>query len=118
MFALTALFAVVLAVAFAAAGAGKLAGSARVTEVMEHVGVRPPLRGAIGVLEVVAAVGLLIGLWVEWLGVLTSIALVLLMAGAIVFHLRVDDRTRRIVAPAVLLALSLLELIFRSVTAS
>jgi uncharacterized membrane protein YphA (DoxX/SURF4 family) len=57
---------------FTAAGVGKVAGLAQSVGIRDHLAVPPPLSRGIGVLELSAAVGLLVGLAVPALAVLTA----------------------------------------------
>lgn len=118
MFVLTVILSLIAAAVFGTAGVGKLAGSRQVTDVMDRVRVGPALRGAIGVLEILAAVGVIVGLWVEWIGIVAAIGLILLMIGAIAYHVRAGDRSSRgLTPPVALLVLVIVLLITRSVSA-
>jgi hypothetical protein len=59
-------------------------------EGLRHVGAER-LRPLIGALEVAGAAGVIVGLWVPWLGVVAALGLAAIGFGAIVFHLRVGD---------------------------
>lgn len=98
---------VVLALVFAGAGGAKLAGQPAMRESAAHLGVPWDRYRLIGVPEVAAAVGLLVGLAVEPLAVAAAVGLVLLMAGAVTFHLRAGDPPARWAPPAVLGLLAL-----------
>jgi len=73
-------------------------------ELRDALHVAPPLWSVIGVLEGCAAVGLLAGLIQPAAGAAAAFGSALLMAGAIVAHLRVGLAGRRLLAPLVLLA--------------
>ncbi|WP_217576719.1 DoxX family protein [Streptomyces sp. GbtcB7] len=104
MFITAAVLAVLLALVYLAAGAPKAAGQTKTTEQADHLGVSPGLYRAIGVLEVLGAAGVVIGLWLAWLGVAAGTGLVLLMIGAAAVHARAKD-PGKVLAPAVVLAL-------------
>jgi hypothetical protein len=80
-----------LVVLFTAAGAGKVASLAPSVGIRDHLAVPPPLWRVIGVLELSAAAGLLVGLAVPVLTVLTGTGLALLSIGAIGAHVRARD---------------------------
>ncbi|MGC5015998.1 DoxX family protein [Streptosporangium sp. DT93] len=84
-------FSVVLAVSFLGSGAMKLFGRSTVVVGLEELGVGRSAAAVIGALELAAGAGLLIGLAVRWLGVAAAAGLVLLMAGAVVTHVRAGD---------------------------
>ena len=66
-------------------------------------------------LEIAGAVGILVGLWLEPLGVAAAIGLVAYFLGALVGHLRVGD-TKGAAAPVVPLLLSVAVLVLRLLT--
>jgi hypothetical protein len=70
----------------------------------EHVGLSVSAYRRIGVLEVLAVLGLLVGALVPAIGALAAGGLLMLLGGALVVHLRNGDGVREI-APAVVLAL-------------
>lgn len=93
---------IVLASLFLGAGGAKLAGSKPTNEAAAHLGVPRGLDLTVGALEVAAAVGLIVGFWVGWLGVAASVGLVLMMIGAVRFHLRAGDSVQKFSPPAAL----------------
>lgn len=93
---------ILLAALFLGAGGAKLAGSKPMNEAAAHLGVPRRLDLTVGALEVAAAVGLVVGFWVTWLGVAASIGLVLMMTGAVTFHLRAGDSAQKLSPPAAL----------------
>jgi hypothetical protein len=66
-------------------------------------------------LEVAGAAGILVGLWLEPLGIAAAIGLVLYFVGAVIGHLRVGDTTGAAM-PVLPLVLSIAVLAFRLVT--
>lgn len=117
MFVLTVILSVLTAAAFIPSGVGKLTGATQMVEGLTNIGVSPSLRNTIGVLELLGSAAVIIGLWVEWLGILAAIGLLLLMAGALIYHARARDEAKNFVPPASLLVLTLVLLIVRSVSA-
>lgn len=87
----TVLF-IVLAVVFAAGGAAAVAKAGPVRQIWDTVGIGAGLGQTTGVLELFAAAGLVIGVVaVPALGVAAAIGLVLVMIGAIAYHVRAGD---------------------------
>lgn len=84
-------------------GLAKILGRAGMPERAAHVGLSAAAYRRIGVLEVLAALGLLVGLILPAVGIAAASGLVLLLLGAVGVHLRNGDEVRR-VAPAVVLA--------------
>jgi hypothetical protein len=98
----TTVLAGVLVVAFGVLGSAKLAGSPAMRARAEHVGFSVDAYRKIGILEVLAVLGILVGAVVPLIGVLAATGLVLLLGGAVTAHLRNGDGWRE-VAPAVVL---------------
>ncbi len=95
---------------------GKLTKMPKVVESLTHVGVKPQQFVILAGLEVAAAIGLIIGLWVAPLGIAAGIGSVLYFVGAIIAHLRVKD-TKGLSGPAVPFILAIAALVLRIVTA-
>ncbi|MGW6454796.1 DoxX family protein [Streptomyces sp. NPDC055078] len=110
MFIAYVVAAVLLSLMLAASGRGKLVKEKRVTETLTGLGV--PLRwfGPLALLEIVAAVGLLAGIWYRPLGVAAAVGTVLYFVGAIITHLRAND-AKGTVSPGVVLVLSAVPLV-------
>lgn len=98
----TSILAGILVVAFAALGSAKLAAVPAMRARAEHVGFSVAAYRRIGVLEVLAVGGLLVGAFVPVIGALAAAGLLMLLGGALVAHLRNGDRVREI-APALVL---------------
>jgi hypothetical protein len=99
--------AIPLALVFAALGAAKLLALAPMRERAAHVGLTTAAYRRIGVLEIAAAAGLLLGVTVPAVGGAAGAGLLLLLAGALIAHLRQRDRATA-VAPAAVLGLAVL----------
>lgn len=97
-----ATLAALLALAFLAAGSSKITGQARALAQADHLRVPHGVYRAIGTLEVLGAIGVVVGLWAAWLGVAAGAGLALLMLGALGAHLRANDRGKAIALAAVL----------------
>jgi hypothetical protein len=100
----TTILAGLLIVAFAATGSAKLAAIPDMRAKAEHVGFTVVAYRLIGFLEVLGVLGLIVGAFVPAIGALAAAGLLILLAGAIVAHLRNGDGVREL-APAVVLAL-------------
>jgi uncharacterized membrane protein YphA (DoxX/SURF4 family) len=114
MFVVTIILAVLLALGFAMSGTQKLTRAKMMVEGAEHLGVPYSRYQLIGVLEILAAIGLIVGLWVAALGIAAGLGLVLLMIGALPYHLRAGDKVGQFGVPLLLGILALLEVIFRA----
>lgn len=117
MFIVTVVLAVLLALAFGAGGGQKVAGVKSAMDSADHVRFSHNAYKGIGALELLAAVGLLVGLAVWPLGVAAGAGLVLLMIGAIITHIRVGDKIAQFAPALVLGVLSLVEVIVRAASA-
>jgi uncharacterized membrane protein YphA (DoxX/SURF4 family) len=106
MFVATAVLSGVLSLAYALGGIGKLLGTRQQVKTAEHLGIPWPRYRLIGVAEISASVGLLIGLAVVPIGVAAAAGLVLLMAGALAFRVRVGDGPGFLLGDAMFLLLA------------
>ena len=105
MSALPLLAAAVLVVAvFLALGSAKVLALAPLRARAAHLGFSTDAYRAIGALEIAGAAGVLLGLAVPPLGALAAVGLLLLLAGAVVAHLRNGD-SPRLLAPALVAGL-------------
>ncbi|MEU6198545.1 DoxX family protein [Streptomyces sp. NPDC047061] len=109
MYITAVVLAVLLALAYLAAGSSKALGQDKALAQADHLGVPHGVNRLIGVLEVLGAATVVVGLWVAWLGVAAGAGLALLMAGAVGAHLRAKDPGKAVV-PA--LALGLIALVY------
>lgn len=106
MFAAIVVLSVLLAAVFAPLGVFKLVNHPKASEAAEHVGISLTLSRTIGVLELVGAAGLLIGLIWAPLGAAAAIGLAVLLLGATAAHFRVHDPVRVASFPFFLFLLS------------
>ncbi|OYN96280.1 hypothetical protein CGZ96_13545 [Enemella evansiae] len=113
----TIILTALLTLGFLGAGVGKLRRSQPVTGTLEGLGVSPGLQRTIGILEVLGAIGVIVGLFLQPLGILAAIGLVLMMIGAIIFHLRAKDSVKDSAGALVLLVFSGLVLSLQLITA-
>lgn len=114
MFVATVVVSVLLALAAAGSGVGKLTRQPKLVESLSGLGVPmrwlPPLAAA----EIVGAAGLLIGLAVAPLGIAAAVGLIAYFVGAVVTHLRAKDT--KFAPPAALAALAVVALVLRLAT--
>ena len=103
----TTILAGVLVVAFASAGAAKLAAVPAMRARAAHVGFTVAAYRRIGILEILGVLGLLVGAFVPVIGALAAAGLLLLLGGAVVAHVRSGDSLRELL-PAVVLGLTTL----------
>ena len=88
-----------LAAACLLPAAAKLTGQARMRKSAAHFGIPWPRYRLIGVAELAAAAGILIGLWWHPLGLAAAAGMALLLVGAIITHRKAGDSAKEI-APA------------------
>ena len=103
----TTILATILVVAFAAAGAAKLAAVPAMRARAAHVGFSVAAYRRIGLLEILGVLGLLVGALLPVIGALAAAGLLLLLGGAMIAHLRSGDGPREL-APALVLGLATL----------
>lgn len=94
---------VLLALEMAVTGAPKVIQLSVVRASAEHLGVSVALDRLIGLAQVAAAFGLLLGIAFPTLSVVTAAAVCLLMCGAVRYHLKAKDNVVAML-PAVLTA--------------
>ncbi|MFD7433075.1 DoxX family protein [Streptomyces sp. NPDC059861] len=87
----TALLSCALAAFMTFAGAPKLSGGPRTQGMATHLRVPTGLLRLVGLAEVAAAIGLLVGLFATWAGVAAAGGLAVLLLGGVASHLRVKD---------------------------
>jgi hypothetical protein len=117
MFASTIAVSSVLALLYAAGGVGKLAGARQQAETARRLNIPWHWFRLIAIPEIAASGGLLAGLAVAPLGAAAAIGLVLLMAGALGFRIRVHDRFLLLLGDAAFLLLAVAAAALRIITA-
>ena len=98
----TPVLAGVLVVAFGVLGSAKLAAVPAMRARAEHVGYGVDAYRRIGLVEVLAVLGILVGAAVPLIGAVAATGLVVLLGGAVITHLRNGDGLREL-APALVL---------------
>lgn len=96
-----------LAAACLLPGAAKLLGHPRMRQSAEHFGIRWHRYRLIGVAELAAAAGILLGLWWHVLGVAAATGMILLLLGALVTHRRAADSGKDMAPAMVAFAITL-----------
>lgn len=91
-----------LAVASIASGFGKITRHRVPVEVLTRVGVPADRIPLLGALQVLGGLGVIIGIWMPVLGVVSALCLTLYYLGAIFAHLRIKDTVSGM-APALVL---------------
>jgi hypothetical protein len=93
MFITRLIFDVLLALLLLSTGGGKLRQLPSSLAIRDSLGLSNRAWKTIGALELVAVVGLLVGIWIPVAGLLASAGVVALMIGAIVVRARVGQKT-------------------------
>jgi hypothetical protein len=112
MFVVYTIFAILFAAGLAMSGRAKLVKDERVTKSITALGVPLSWFPFLAACEIAGALGLLVGIFFAPLGIAAAIGTILYFVGAIIFHVRGSD-FKGLPAPAVMLVLSALALIFR-----
>lgn len=117
MFVATAVLSGLLVFVFAAGAVGKLTKMRSEVDKATKLKIPWPRYRLIAAPEAAAAVGLLAGLGIAPLGVAAAVGLVALMAGALMFRIRVRDAIPFLVGDAAFLVLAGVTATLRAVTA-
>ena len=96
-----------LAVACLLPAAGKLTGQPKMRQSAAHFGIPWSRYRLIGVAELAAAAGIVIGLWWHPLGVAAAAGMAVLLIGALVTHRKAADGAKETVPALVALLLTL-----------
>ncbi|MEU7467564.1 DoxX family protein [Streptomyces sp. NPDC044984] len=83
--------AILLCAVYVAAGTAKVAGAAVMRADAERLGLTVRGQQGIGVLEILGGAGLVLGVWYPPLTTGAAIGIILLMAGALIYHRRAGD---------------------------
>ena len=100
----------ILAAACLIPSAAKLTGRTRMRASAAHFGIAWQRYQLIGVAELTAAAGVLAGLVWRPIGLLAGVCLALLLAGALLTHMRSGDTGRQLVPALLILAIDALYL--------
>lgn len=102
MFVVYAIVAIVLAVVLTVSGVGTITRQQWVVDTFTGVGVPPSWFPMLGAAKLAGALGLIIGLWVPVIGILAGFGVFAYFVGAVIAHLRANDKN---IAPPVVLGL-------------
>ena len=116
MFLACVIVTVLLALLMFGSAMGKFQGLPQVSAMIEHVGMGRHL-ALLGWIELTAAVGLVVGLFVEPIGIAAAIGVIVYMLLAVAAHLRVRDDIQQVVTPVVPLLFAVAALVLRLATA-
>lgn len=112
MFLASIIVSALLALAVGGSGVNKLIKNETVMKGMDVVHVPRNRVWMLGVLEVAAAIGLVVGIFWWPIGVAAAIGVIVYFIGAVIAHIRVSD-TKGLGAPAVLLVVGIAALVLR-----
>ncbi|CAN5651725.1 hypothetical protein BH24ACT21_BH24ACT21_16670 [soil metagenome] len=98
---------VLLGLVFLGAGGSKLAGAQQMVEMFDHFKYPRWFMYFTGAVEIVGALGVLVGILAPVLAVLGGLLLAATMVGAVFTHIRVKDSVSMMVPPGILLVLSI-----------
>ena len=96
--------ATLLGIAAAGSAVQKLRRDATVVASMHAVGVRDPQIPILAILELLGVVGLIVGIWIPFVGMAAAIGLALYFLGAVIAHIRVKSSPKE-AAPAFIIML-------------
>ena len=87
---------------------GKFSRNPKAVDMLRQLGITDSQIRLLGIVEVLGALGLLIGIWVPILGLLAAIGFVLCFLGALIKHVRAKDPMKDMAPALVLLILSII----------
>lgn len=105
--------ATLLGLAAAGSALGKLRRVPRVVESMHSVGVSDSQMRVLAALELLGALGLVVGIWIPIIGIAAAACLTLYFLGALVAHLRAKQPFKDATAPLGLAVLALVTTILQ-----
>jgi hypothetical protein len=109
---------ILLALEMAVIGAPKVVQLSAVRASAEHLGVGVALDRTIGVAQMAAAAGLLLGIAFPALSVVTGAAVCLLMCGAIGYHIKAKDKVSAMLPAIVTAAVAIVMVVLAAATAA
>lgn len=98
------IIAALLGIAAVFSAVGKLRGMPQVVQTLNHVGVKDSQIPILAVIELLGALGLLVGIWVPILGTLAALGFTIYFLVAFIAHLRMKDSMKD-AGPALLLTI-------------
>ncbi|MFD3519631.1 DoxX family protein [Streptomyces sp. NPDC058653] len=115
MFIAHAVVGILLAVALSASAVAMATRNATIAANMTKLGVPDSWLPRLASLKAAGAVGLVVGLWIPFIGAAAAIGVVLYFLGAVYYHVKAKDYV--IAPPAVFVVLAVAALITRLATA-
>jgi uncharacterized membrane protein YphA (DoxX/SURF4 family) len=97
-----------LALLFFTAGGGRIAGLEYHVKNFRHFGDPQAFRPLVGAVEIMGALGLVIGLFVHWVAPLAALWLACDMVGALVIHTHICDFPKNFAPARVLLRIAMM----------
>ncbi|WP_199621507.1 DoxX family protein [Paenibacillus alkalitolerans] len=98
---------VILALGFLMFGLMKIVGAKQMVQEFQRYGYSQGFRVFSGLIEVIGAVGMIVGIWKPQFAALAGILLAATMIGALITHIRMKDPVKNLGAPFILLILSI-----------
>ncbi|MGN7356714.1 DoxX family protein [Paenibacillus sp. SAF-054] len=99
---------ILLAIVFLMTGFMKLSGSKVETEIFENLKLPPWLKVFTGIIQLLAGVGLIVGIWVYVLTFWVSLGIAIMMFGAMLSHVRAKDPVKIWMIPFILMIISII----------
>lgn len=87
---------------------GKFSKNPKAVDMLRQLGITDSQIRMLGIVEVLGALGLLIGIWIPILGLLAAIGFVLYFLGAMIAHVRAKDPMKDSAPALILLILSII----------
>lgn len=104
---------ILLALAFLISGRGKVIGTKPSLRGRDHLNIAPWFWRLTGIIEVVSAIGLIVGIWVFAVAVIAAVLLAATMIGAFFTHIWRRDPFGHAAVPLILLVLALVIIVVR-----
>ena len=87
---------------------GKFSKNPKAVDMLRQLGITDSQIRTLGIIEVLGALGLLVGIWIPILGLLAAIGFVLYFLGALIKHVRAKDAAKDMGPALILLVLSII----------
>lgn len=104
---------VLLGLFFLASGGSKIAGAKAQVELFERLRLPQWFRPVVGSVEIIGALGLLVGAALHWVATLAALWLCGVMLGALLTHARIRDTAQHFAPAAVLLCVAAIVVVLR-----
>jgi uncharacterized membrane protein len=101
------IFAAILGIMATISGLGKLSMKENVVEMLNHVGLNERQIRLLGTIEIIGSLGLLVGIWLQIIGLLAALGFVIYFLGAVIAHIRVRDGIKDMLPAITLLLISI-----------